>query len=161
MRTLANFSMQINSLTAKSPRITSTRVGRGGKRGKTSGRGTKGQNARAGHRKRPEMRDLIKKLPKRRGHGKNRARTVNPNRVVYVPVNLAALDAAFSAGDVVTPATLYKKGVVPARAGRVRSVKILGTGTLTKALSVSDCMASDAAKAAIEKAGGSLINNAR
>jgi large subunit ribosomal protein L15 len=42
-------------------------VGRGGKRGKTSGRGGKGQTARAGHKIRPEIRDLIKKLPKRRG----------------------------------------------------------------------------------------------
>ncbi len=39
-------------------------IGRGGKRGKTSGRGHKGQNARAGTSKRPEMRDIIKKLPK-------------------------------------------------------------------------------------------------
>ena len=52
--------MQSNTLQAKTERITSMRVGRGGKRGKTSGRGTKGQNARAGHRKRPEMRDIIK-----------------------------------------------------------------------------------------------------
>ena len=48
-------------------------VGRGGTRGKTAGRGTKGQNARSGHRKRPELRDIIKKIPKKRGHGKNRS----------------------------------------------------------------------------------------
>lgn len=152
--------MQLNSLKAKTPRATSARVGRGGKRGKTSGRGTKGQNARAGHRKRPEMRDLIKKLPKLRGHGKNRARTVRINRVTYVPVNLSALESAFSAGDTVTPATLFQKGLVASRAGRVRPVKILGTGELTKALSVSDVMASASAKAAIEKAGGSLVGYA-
>ena len=46
-------------------------VGRGGKRGKTSGRGTKGQNARAGRKKRPEMRDFIKRIPKLRGRGKS------------------------------------------------------------------------------------------
>ncbi len=154
--------MQTNTLKAKTARITSTRVGRGGKRGKTSGRGTKGQNARAGHRKRPEMRDLIKKLPKLRGHGKNRSRTVRTDRLAYVPVNLAALEAAFSAGDTVTPATLYKKGLVSTRAGKIRSVKLLGTGTLTKALSVSDVLASASARAAIEKAGGSLLSsNAR
>lgn len=153
--------MQLNSLKAKTARTTSARVGRGGKRGKTSGRGTKGQNARAGHRKRPEMRDLIKKLPKRRGHGKNRARTVRTDRVVYVPVKLSALESAFSAGDTVTPAELAKKGLVPMRAGRIRPVKILGTGELTKKLSLSDVMASASARAAIEKAGGSLISNAR
>jgi large subunit ribosomal protein L15 len=153
--------MQTNTLKAKTERIRSVRVGRGGKRGKTSGRGTKGQNARAGHRKRPEMRDIIKKLPKLRGHGKNRSRTVRIDRTTYVPVNLAALETAFAAGDTVTPATLFKKGLVASRAGRVRQVKILGTGTLTKALSVSDVAASAAARAAIEKAGGSLISNAR
>ncbi len=95
--------MQSNTLAPKTPRISTPRVGRGGKRGKTSGRGTKGQDARGGHRKRPEMRDILKKLPKRRGHGKNRSRTVRP-QVVYSPVNLAALDKAFNAGDTVSPA---------------------------------------------------------
>ena len=148
--------MQINTLAPNTPRISSPRVGRGGKRGKTSGRGTKGQNARAGHKKRPEMRDLIKKLPKLRGHGKNRSRTVR-NRIPYTPVNLSALEAAFTAGDAVTPETLYKQGLIRARGGKVAFVKILGTGTLTKALKVSDCEASDAAKKAIEAAGGSLV----
>lgn len=149
--------MQSNTLAPKTPRISSPRVGRGGKRGKTSGRGTKGQNARAGHRKRPEMRDLLKKLPKLRGHGKNRARTVRAKRMEYEAVNLSALEAAFAAGDAVTPETLYKKGLVRARGGRIAYVKILGTGSITKALKVSDCAASSAAKAAIEAAGGSLI----
>lgn len=153
--------MQSNTLKAKTPRITSPRVGRGGKRGKTSGRGTKGQKARAGHKMRPEMRDLIKKIPKLRGHGINRSRTVRTDRVTYVPVNLAALESAFSAGDTVTPATLHAKGLVATRAGRIRPVKILGTGELTKALSVSDVLASATARAAIEKAGGSLLSNAR
>jgi large subunit ribosomal protein L15 len=153
--------MQTNTLKASTPRIRSVRIGRGGKRGKTSGRGTKGQNARAGHRKRPELRDIIKKLPKLRGHGKNRSRTVRTDRLAYVPINLSALEAAFTAGDTVTPATLFKKGLAPTRAGKIRSVKLLGTGTLTKSLSVSGVLASDAAKSAIEKAGGSLISNAR
>ena len=43
-------------------------VGRGGKRGKTAGRGGKGQTARAGNKRRPELRDIIKKLPKLRGY---------------------------------------------------------------------------------------------
>ncbi len=134
------------------------RVGRGGKRGKTSGRGTKGQNARAGHRKRPELRDIVKKLPKLRGHGKNRSRTVRTNRRSYAPVNLSALEAAFTAGDAVTPETLYQKGLVKARGGKVAYVKVLGTGSLTKALTLSDVLASPAAKAAIEAAGGSLVS---
>jgi len=149
--------MQAHTLSPKTPRITTPRVGRGGKRGKTSGRGTKGQNARAGHKKRPEMRDILKKLPKLRGHGKNRARTVRAKRRDYVGVNLAALEAVFAAGDTVTPETLYKKGLVTAKGGRIAYVKLLGAGTLTKALKVSDCEVSATAKAAIEAAGGSIV----
>lgn len=150
--------MQTNTLKPATPRTTSARVGRGGKRGKTSGRGTKGQNARSGHRKRPEMRDLIKKLPKRRGHGKNRSRTVGP-QVVYAPVNLSALEAAFAPQDRVSPLTLRKKGLVGSRGGYILPVKILGTGSLTKPLTVVDCFASASAKSAIEAAGGSLSHD--
>lgn len=149
--------MQTNNLKPSTPRTTSARVGRGGKRGKTSGRGTKGQKARAGRKLRPEMRDLIKKLPKRRGFGKNRARTVRP-QVIYTPVNLAALEKAFDAGDQVTPLTLRQKGLVGSRGGYILPVKILGTGTLTKKLTVVDCFASESAKKAIEAAGGSLTH---
>jgi large subunit ribosomal protein L15 len=103
------------------------------------------------------MRDILKKLPKLRGHGKNRARTVRAKRREYVGVNLAALEAVFAAGDTVTPETLYKKGLVTAKGGRIAYVKILGAGSLTKALKISDCEASEAAKAAVEAAGGSIV----
>lgn len=63
--------MQFHNLQAKTKRKFSRQVGRGGTRGKTAGRGTKGQNARAGHKKRPEMRDIIKRIPKLRGRGKS------------------------------------------------------------------------------------------
>jgi len=43
-------------------------VGRGGRHGKTSGRGGKGQTARSGNKRRPELRDIIKRLPKNRGY---------------------------------------------------------------------------------------------
>ena len=66
--------MQLHQLQPKHSKKRKKIVGRGGKRGKTSGRGHKGQKARAGHRIRPEERDAIKKIPKKRGHGKNRAR---------------------------------------------------------------------------------------
>src|SRR3954470_12955360 len=91
------------------------RVGRGqsSTRGKQSGRGGKGQTARAGNKRRPELRDIIKKLPKRRGYGKNRARTVNPMRVRFFPVPLEALEAVFPAGAEVTLAALAEKNVIP------------------------------------------------
>src|SRR3989344_3455280 len=53
--------MQLHNVKRNTKRKKKIRVGRGGKRGKTSGRGTKGQNARAGRKKRPELRDFIKK----------------------------------------------------------------------------------------------------
>jgi ribosomal protein L15 len=61
--------MQFHTLKRKTENKKSKQVGRGGTRGKTSGRGTKGQNARAGHKKRPELRDIIKRVPKLRGRG--------------------------------------------------------------------------------------------
>jgi large subunit ribosomal protein L15 len=134
------------------------RVGRGqsSTRGKTSGRGGKGQTARAGNKRRPELRDMIKKLPKRRGYGKNRARTVNAARLRAFPVSLESLEAAFSAGAEVSPKTLAALNIVPTSAGRPVSVKILGTGTISKKFSVADCKVSTSARAAIEKAGGTV-----
>ncbi|MEA2701684.1 MAG: large subunit ribosomal protein [Candidatus Parcubacteria bacterium] len=151
--------MQINTLKAKTKRITSARVGRGGTRGKTSGRGMKGQKARAGNSTRPQMRDILKKLPKRRGHGKNRSRTVRTTRLIYAPVNLAALEKAFNAGDSVSPLTLRGKKLVGTRGGYILPVKILGTGSLTKKLTCIDCFASASAKSAIEAAGGSVSHS--
>lgn len=63
--------MQFHNLKSKTKRKHARQVGRGGTRGKTSGRGTKGQNARAGRKKRPELRDIIKRVPKLRGRGKS------------------------------------------------------------------------------------------
>ena len=70
--------MQFHTLKPKTRRKKSKTVGRGGTRGKTSGRGTKGQNARAGHKKRPELRDFIKRIPKLRGRGKNSLKSFKP-----------------------------------------------------------------------------------
>lgn len=134
----------------------SQRVGRGGTRGKTSGRGHKGQKARAGHKIRPQERDIIKKLPKRRGYGKNRARTVNPDRRSPVGVPLNRLQQAFSDGDTVTPAVLVERDVVKSRAGKIPKIKLVGTSGLTKKLSVSDCLVTDGARKAITDAGGNV-----
>lgn len=149
--------MQSNTLKARTPRKSTDRVGRGGKRGKTSGHGIKGQKGRSGRRMRPEMRDLVKKLPKLRGHGKNRSKTVRAGRTSFRPVNLATIEHHFAAGDTVTPATLLKKGIISMRGGKMPAVKILGTGELTKKLAFSDVAVSAPAKAAIEKAGGSAL----
>lgn len=149
--------MQLHELKPTTVRKTAKRIGRGGKRGKTSGRGGKGQTARAGNSMRPEMRDFIKKLPKLRGHGVNRAATVNAERVRAVPVNVAALEAAFKAGDTVSPKLLVAAGVVETVRRKAPKVKILATGELTKALTVEGCEVSATAKAKIEKAGGKVL----
>lgn len=146
--------MQLHSLSPRTKNKKNPPVGRGGKRGKTSGRGGKGQTARAGHKIRPEVRDLIKKLPKRRGHGKNRARTVRTNRIATSAVNLAALELNYKAGETVSPSTLLAKGLVRRKKGRAPAVKILGVGALSKALIIVGCELSASARAALVAAGG-------
>ncbi len=130
-----------------------TIVARGGKRGKTSGRGGKGQSARAGNKRRPEWRDIIKRLPKLRGRGVNQNKPVTERAVV---VNLAAIEGAFSANEAITPTILVEKGLVSTWSGNIPAVKILGDGEITKALKVSGCAISESAKEKIEKAGGTV-----
>lgn len=148
--------MQLNTLSPRTKNRKNPPVGRGGKRGKTSGRGGKGQTARAGHKIRPEVRDLIKKLPKLRGHGKNRARTVRTNRIAVSSVNLAVLEAMYNAGETVSPASLLARNLVRRAKGRAPKVKILGTGEVKKAFIVKGCSLSASARAAIQKAGGTI-----
>lgn len=148
--------MQLHQLQPDNANKVAKRIGRGGKRGKTSGRGGKGQTARAGNSTRPELRDFIKKLPKLRGHGVNRSRTVNAERVVAVPVNLSAIETAFTAGAIVSPKTLVASKVINAVRKKAPVVKILATGEITKAITVEGCSVSATAKAKIEKAGGTV-----
>lgn len=148
--------MQLHELKPTTPKKTAKRIGLGGKRGKTSGRGGKGQTARAGNSTRPEMRDIIKKLPKLRGHGKNRARTVNAEREVAVVVNVAVLEANLEAGVTVTPALLVATGLISGVRKRAPKVKILGNGDVKKSFTVVDCQVSQSAKTKIEAAGGSI-----
>lgn len=148
--------MQLHELKPTSPKKTAKRIGRGGKRGKTSGRGHKGQKARAGNSTRPEMREHIKKLPKLRGHGVNRAQTVNAEKVQATVVNVAALEGAFEAGAVVNPKTMVAAGVLETVRRRAPKVKVLGNGELTKKLVVENCQVSASAKTKIEAAGGSV-----
>lgn len=131
------------------------RVGRGqsSTRGKQSGRGGKGQTARAGHKIRPAWRDIIKKLPKRRGWGKNRARTVISGRPLPIALSLTRLETLFDTGAEVSMATLQAKGIASAR--KHRPFKIVG-GALSKKFSISGLAVSASARSAIEKAGGSV-----
>lgn len=149
--------MQLHNIKKSSGVVSARRVGRGGKRGKTSGKGHKGQKSRAGHKIRPAERDIIKRLPKLRGHGKNRSRTVNPSKVKPSIVNLAVLEVHFEDGGRVAPKALAVKKLVNTLSGRVPKVKILGFGKLTKKLTIAECEVSKSAKEAIEKAGGKVL----
>jgi large subunit ribosomal protein L15 len=145
--------MQTHQLKQKTENTKRMIVARGGKRGKTAGRGTKGQKARSGHKIRPEIRDLIKRIPKMRGRGKNSNLTIQTK-----PVNLSieALELIFSSGEVVSRQTLVEKGLVSLHKGKIPEVKILGDGTLTKKLTVKGLELSGSAKEKIEKAGGAI-----
>jgi len=144
--------MQIHNLKRKTPNMKSALVGRGGKRGKTSGRGGKGQTARAGNKVRPEIRDIIKRLPKLRGRGKNSFLSI---QVKPVAVNVGQL-SVFKAGEKVTPKNLAEKGVTKMYKGRYPAIKILSDGEISVKLTVSDCNVSAAAKTKIEAAGGNV-----
>lgn len=146
--------MQLHNLKRQTKRITSKDVGRGGKRGKTSGKGTKGQNARAGRKFRPVMRDTIKKLPKLRGYAFN-SHVAKP-----VAINLSEL-VAFKAGEVVNKKTLVEKGILHMQLGKYPAVKILGNGELKIALNFERVKVSSDARAKIEKAGGTIIEEVK
>jgi large subunit ribosomal protein L15 len=119
--------------------------GKGGKRGKTAGRGTKGQKARttipAGFE--GGQLPLMQRIPKLKGF-------TNPFRVAYTPVNLGALEAL--GRDQVTVNTLVEAGLVRPKA----LVKILGQGSLSRPVRVSAHAFSRSAEAAITAAGGSV-----
>ena len=125
------------------------RVGRGraSGKGKTAGRGHKGQMSRAGATHKPLFEGgqmpFVRKLPKR---GFN-----NFNRKTVVPVNLDALNK-FDDGTEVTIELLVETGLVN---GRFDGVKILGSGEIEKKLTVKVNGFSASAKVKIEAAGGS------
>jgi large subunit ribosomal protein L15 len=123
------------------------RVGRGigGRRGKTAGRGMKGQRARDTVKPGFEggQLPLTQRIPKLKGFK-------NPFRVEYNVVNLEVLDTV--AGDEVSPETLRAAGLVHKRG----LVKILGRGELHKALRVEAQAFSASAEAAITAAGGTV-----
>ncbi len=123
------------------------RVGRGiaGKGGKTAGRGTKGQGARDTIPLGFEggQLPLMQRIPKLRGFK-------NPFRVAYTPVNIGSLDGV--APDAIDPRAMVELGL----AGKGELIKILGRGTLSRAVRVEAHAFSKSAEAAITAAGGSV-----
>lgn len=145
--------MQLHQITRKNKNTKSRQVGRGGKRGKTAGRGTKGQKARAGRKMRPELRDIIKKIPKQRGRGKNSNTPINES---FAVVNLSVLEKNFNSNDNVSIKELMDKKIVRRISGKVPKVKILAKGDLTKGLNIKGLTVSAKAQELIKKAGGQI-----
>ncbi len=128
-----------------------TRKGRGiaAGKGKTAGRGTKGQGARAGGVKGPYFEGgqlpLVRRLPHVRGFN-------NIYRQEFQVVNLDSLETKFDANAQVTPDVLLSQGLIK----DTKRVKVLGRGEITKALQVSAHSFSDSAKEKIAAAGGTV-----
>ncbi len=127
------------------------RVGRGiaAGQGKTAGRGTKGQLARAGGGKGPYFEGgqlpLVRRLPFKRGF-------TNIWRVDYSEVNLDRL-GQFDEGAEVSPTTLFEAGIIKSAS---RPVVILGRGDVDRQLIVKAHRFSASARAKIEAAGGAV-----
>ncbi|MFZ0532763.1 MAG: 50S ribosomal protein L15 [Anaerolineales bacterium] len=129
------------------------RVGRGtgGRRGKTAGRGTKGQGARAGKPVRQYNQGgnlpFYRRLPFKRGEG------FTPlNRIEYNEVNLDQL-AKFPKGSEITPGTLAEAQLLR---NPTKPVVILGRGEVKTALKINVHRVTATAKAKVEAAGGSV-----
>lgn len=140
--------MQLNELKPNpGSRQGRRRVCRGGKLGKTGGRGMNGQKSRSGGTKYPGFEGgqtpWYRRLPKYRGF-KNQFRTE------YQEVSLSDLES-FDAKSTVNPESLLEKGIIK----NVRQpIKVLGNGELKTELTVNLHAFTASAKAAIEGAGG-------
>lgn len=127
------------------------RVGRGGDRGGTSGRGHKGQRARSGGLSSLKpffeggQMPLSRRLPKRG--------FTNKFKKEFLILNLRDLESRFESDSTVDKKVLREAGVIKGKKDPL--VKILGSGELSKKLTVYADVFSASAKAAISKAGGS------
>ena len=150
--------LSLSNLKPAQPRRARKRVGRGlgSGKGRYSGRGIKGQKARAGsHTMRPGFEGgqmpIYMRLGKKRGPYSKDAMPVGPHRTHTVAVNVRDLERVFDDGAEISPETLVEKGLLK---NTRTDVKILGEGDLKKKLSVTAHMFSKTAREKIESAGG-------
>jgi len=151
--------LNLSTLKPASPGKDRKRVGRGlgSGKGRTAGRGTKGQKARAGsHKMRAGFEGgqmpIYMRLGKQRGPYSKDAMPMGPHRTATAPVNVRDLDR-FDDGAEVTPELLAEAGLI--RNTRI-DVKILGQGDLKKKLAVTAHYFSASAREKIESAGGTV-----
>lgn len=133
------------------------RIGRGpgSGTGKTSGRGHGGQGQRSGNRRKVNLEGgqtpIQVRMRKLRGPHMKKSMPFENFRTFTQPVNLSDLEERFEAGAEVTPESLKAVGL----ATRSHPVKVLGSGEITKGLTVRAHGFSASAKEKIEAAGGS------
>jgi large subunit ribosomal protein L15 len=133
------------------------RVGRGEGSGigKTAGRGQKGWGSRSGARRRARFEGgqnpIHMRMRKLRGPHMKKSMPFEPFRTYTQPVNLGDLEARFESGDAVTLEAMNGKGLAKRKG---IPVKVLGTGELTKPLTVHAHAFSASAREKIEAAGG-------
>src|SRR5436189_4486825 len=151
--------LNLSNLQPAQPREDRKRVGRGlgSGKGRYSGRGIKGQKSRSGsHKMRAGFEggqtNIYMRLGKLRGSTSKDAMPVGPFRTYTQPVNLRDLDR-FEAGDVVTPESLVEKGILK---NTKIDVKLLGSGELSKSLTIKVHAISASAREKVEAAGGSV-----
>src|SRR4051795_1531534 len=151
--------LNLSNLQPAQPREDRKRVGRGlgSGKGRYSGRGIKGQKSRSGsHKMRAGFEGgqttIYMRLGKLRGATSADAMPIGPFRTYTPPVNLRDLDR-FEAGEEVTPESLVEKRLI--KNTRI-DIKLLGTGEVTKALTVRVHRVSSAAREKIEAAGGTV-----
>jgi len=132
-----------HSLTNKQPRI-----GRGGKRGTSSGRGTKGQGAHGGRRIPSGLKEILGRLPKLRGF-KNKPKSEKPQII-----NL--MDLSKVEDKVINRDVLFKNKLIK---DPKKIVKVLGSGEIKKSITLNGLITSKSAKEKIEKANGKVSTN--
>jgi large subunit ribosomal protein L15 len=152
--------LNLSTLKPAQQRKDRKRVGRGlgSGKGRYSGRGIKGQKSRAGSKKMAAgfeggQMPIDMRMPKLRGNTSADAMPIGPFRTYSQPVNLRDLDRVFDDGATVDLEALVEKGLLK---NTKTDVKILGTGELSKKLSVTAHGFSASAREKIEAAGGSV-----
>jgi large subunit ribosomal protein L15 len=142
--------MQLHQIRPIHKKKKQKRIGRGGVHGFTSGKGSKGQNARSGANFKPVIREIIKRYGKLRGY---KFRGISEKPVV---LNFEILDKNFESGQSITPQILMEKKLVRKIKGQMPKIKILGKGEINKSFIFENCLVSKGAKEKIEKAGGQI-----
>ena len=142
--------MKLNELTPSVPKKNRKRIGRGNSSGwgKTAGKGSNGQNSRAGGGVKPYFEGgqmpIQRRLPKRGFKSRHTYETAE--------ITLAGLERL--SVDQVDVEVLKQSGLIPAF---VKKVKIIASGEISRAVTLKDIKTSKGAKKVLEAAGGKLL----